>query len=89
MNQKKQLITTYSRLFLILFLAVTLFQACSKEEVVPGLDIPDEIKSVNNFIWDNMNTYYLWRENMPVDLDPNAQPDPTAYFHDLKYSEED
>jgi C-terminal processing protease CtpA/Prc len=89
LNQKKQLITTYSRLFLILFLAVTLFQACSKEEVVPGLDIPDEIKSVNNFIWDNMNTYYLWRENMPLDLDPNAQPDPTAYFHDLKYSEED
>ncbi len=89
MNHKKQLITTYSRLFLILFLAITLFQACSREDVVPGLDIPDDIKSVNNFIWDNMDTYYLWRENMPADLDPNVQPDPVVYFHDLVYSEDD
>jgi C-terminal processing protease CtpA/Prc len=89
LNQKKQLVSNYRWLFPILFLAITLLQSCSKEEVVPGLEIPDEIKSVNNFIWENMNTYYLWRENMPTDLDPNAQPDPIVYFHDLKYSEED
>ncbi len=89
LNQKKQFITTYSRLFIISFLVIALFQACTKEDVVPGPDIPDEIKSVNNFIWDNMDFYYLWREYMPTDLDPNTQPDPVSYFHELKYSEDD
>lgn len=89
MNQNKQLSGSNSRLLLILFLAVTLFQACSRDEIGPGHDIPDDIKSINNFIWDNMDTYYLWREYMPANLDPNTQADPAKYFHELKYSEDD
>ena len=78
LNQKKESGSRYSQLLILIFLAITLFQSCSKEDVVPGLEIPDEIKSVNNFIWDNMDFYYFWREYMPTDLDPNAQPDPAV-----------
>ena len=89
LNQKKPLRSVFSRLNLILFLVILLFTSCSKEEITPGPIIPDDTKSINNYIWEKMDNYYLWREFMPTDLDPNQQPDPAKYFHELVYSEED
>jgi C-terminal processing protease CtpA/Prc len=89
LDHTKKLITKFSYFFIIPFLALIILSACTKDEVAPGPVIPDDIKSVNNFIWENMDTYYLWRELMPTDLDPDAQPDPDSYFHKLKYSEDD
>lgn len=71
-------------LYSLLFLS-----SCNKEDVAPNPYIPDDIRSVNNFIWDNMNTYYLWNEFMPTNLDPERQPDPVVFFHDILYKPED
>jgi len=89
LDHTKKLIQKFSYFFIIPFLALIILSACNKDEVAPGPVIPDDIKSVNNFIWENMDTYYLWRELMPTDLDPDTQPDPASYFHKLKYSEDD
>jgi len=89
LNQKKQLGSIFSRLNLISFLALIFIAACSKEEIAPGPIIPDDTKSINNYIWENMDNYYLWREFLPTDLDPNKQTDPAEYFHELVYSDED
>jgi C-terminal processing protease CtpA/Prc len=60
--------------------------SCSKEEVYP---IPDDIRSINNYIWESMDLYYLWREFMPSNLNPDVQPDPEAYFYNLVYAQDD
>ena len=89
LNQKNRLVFYLSRLSVISLFAVVFITSCNEEEVTPGPFIPDDIKSINNFIWENMDNYYLWREFLPSDLDPNKQPDPAKYFHELVYSEED
>jgi len=66
-----------------------LLNSCSKDEVDPGSEIPEDIKSINNFIWESMNIYYLWRDFMPANLDPKLQPDPIDYFHKLIYTQDD
>ena len=73
----------------VIFAVLLGVAGCTWEVANPGPGISDEIKSVNNFIWANMNYYYLWREFMPTNLDPNQQPDPAQYFHELKYSKDD
>lgn len=89
LDHKKKIILKFSYFFLISLLALIVLSACNKDEVAPDPIIPDDIKSVNNFIWENMDTYYLWREFMPTELDPNTQTDPASYFHELVYSEDD
>lgn len=78
--------------FLIIgFIAISLILgSCNKEEdISPGTTIPEDIRSINNFIWDNMDVLYLWRDFMPTNLDPNKQTDPIDYFNNLLYSQED
>jgi C-terminal processing protease CtpA/Prc len=80
----------FSRFVHLNLVILLIFQlSCTKEEVVPEPEIPDEIRSVNNFIWENMDLYYLWRDLMPSNLDPNTQENPADYFHKLIYREDD
>jgi len=84
----------YSReihFFIIGIIAISfIFNSCSKDEDInPGNIVPEDIRSVNNFIWDNMDVLYLWKDFMPTNLDPNDQPDPINYFKSLLYSKED
>jgi len=75
--------------FLISVLFLGILSSCTREDVVPDPEIPVEIRSINNFIWENMDTYYLWRDFMPANLDPEKQPDPAEYFHHLLFTPDD
>ena len=61
---------------------------CNKDE---GIDtgISADIRSVNNYINESMDIYYLWREFIPPNLNPNAEPDPEVFFDKFLYKAED
>jgi C-terminal processing protease CtpA/Prc len=85
---KNEVIPLIKSFFLvIIFGAIALLSSCSKDD--PGSEIPVHIKSINNFIWDNMDLYYLWRDFMPSNLNPELQPDPAIFFHELVYTKDD
>ncbi len=69
-------------LFLFLFLS-----SCNKNDKEASL--PEEIRIVNQFIWENMDVYYLWRDFMPADVNPDKETDPKAFFEKLLYRPED
>jgi C-terminal processing protease CtpA/Prc len=71
-----------------IFLVFIFLLSCSKDEDV-DTGVPAEIRSVNNFIWDNMDLYYLWREFIPSNVNPDAEPDPEVFFDKLIYKVED
>lgn len=69
------------------------FAACHKG------DVPDPVtdnktqaseitKKVNNFIFEAMDYYYLWYDQMP-DIDYNYETDSKEYFYKLLYDQED
>ena len=89
MRFKGPMLPVIRLLYLIPVLSLIYLSSCSRDEVGPGPEVPSEIRSINNFIWENMDTYYLWRDFMPTNIDPEKQPDPAVYFHDLIYSEDD
>ncbi len=70
---------------LLLFL---LFTSCNKNDDEAS-SLPEEIRTVNEFIWKNMNIYYLWSEQMPADVNPDQETDPKAFFEKLLYRPED
>ncbi|HER08052.1 MAG TPA: hypothetical protein ENO20_03995 [Bacteroides sp.] len=59
--------------------------SCPKDEEDPI--ISNEVKIINNWIWEGMNEVYLWEEYIP-DMDPDIQPDPEKFFYDLLYEED-
>ncbi|GAF03465.1 tail-specific protease precursor [Saccharicrinis fermentans DSM 9555 = JCM 21142] len=63
-----------------------LLMAC--EDTDNDTDIDPELLLVNNFIYDNMNNYYLWNTKMPI-LDPNTQSDSEDFFNKLLYEKID
>ncbi|HLF33538.1 MAG TPA: S41 family peptidase [Cyclobacteriaceae bacterium] len=63
---------------------------CRRENEDPiDYNIPEEIRSVNNFIYDNMKFYYLWNSHIPGKLNPNTEPDPKVFFGKMIYEEAD
>lgn len=83
-------------LFLVgLWASLTLFMtSCQKDEetIVDGSDDTTEISAAtlatNQWIKDNMETYYLWNTQLP-DIDETQEEDPAAYFDKLLYTDED
>lgn len=61
-----------------------LFTSCPKE---PEEIQPEEIRIINNWIWEGMNDVYLWEQYIPG-MDPDIQPDPEQFFYDLLYEED-
>ncbi|MCK5135105.1 MAG: hypothetical protein KAR19_04895 [Bacteroidales bacterium] len=71
----------------LLFLSIGILMfifSCQRE---PDHVQPEEIRILNNWIWDGMNDVYLWEKHIP-DLDPDIQPDPEAFFYKLLYTED-
>ena len=66
-----------------------LFSCHQNDNLTPGNQISSETLAVNNFIWDNMDHYYLWRDYMPQNIDLTQEPDPKALFDKLLYKTED
>jgi hypothetical protein len=65
--------------------------ACHKDEetIVDGGDkISAETLATNQWIKENMETYYLWNSQIP-DIDETQEEDPAEYFGKLLYTEED
>lgn len=72
---------------LIIFGFVT---SCHKEsDNILNNSIPVRIRSVNNYIYSNMKSYYLWTDHIPTGLDPNAESDPKVFFNKLLYKTDD
>ena len=70
-----------------MFILILGFAGCDKDEE-PN-PIPENIRKVNRFVLDNMNTYYLWTEYIPPNTNPEQEPDPFEYFDKLLYKLED
>ncbi|TKG96390.1 PDZ domain-containing protein [Puteibacter caeruleilacunae] len=52
-------------------------------------NVSEDIQKVNNFIWDKMDTYYLWRDKMPTDINRKKEENSIEYFDKLLYTEKD
>lgn len=82
-SESKQLVSA-----IILVIAI-FFGGCHKDnEIIPG-NVPENIRSVNDFILENMDTYYLWRDFIPSNLNPNTEPDPNVFFDKFIYKVDD
>lgn len=76
-------ITKFSWLWAIALMSVLV--SCNKDD----LDLaPKETRTINHFIKDNMDLYYLWKDNMPK-LNPDTESDPKVYFDKLLFKELD
>ncbi|GHT66724.1 peptidase S41 [Bacteroidia bacterium] len=62
------------------------FVACDDAEDTSGTTTANSAK-INNWIYQNMKTYYLWTNNIPASTDKSLAPD--DYFESLLYKNED
>jgi carboxyl-terminal processing protease len=62
-------------------LLLLLVSSCKDDD---DLSIPQETLDVNNWIYNNMNLFYLWKDEMP-EIDITLEADPEAYFKKLLY----
>lgn len=75
---------------LLVTLLAIIFIGCKKDEPIPGTGkdttavVPASVVTINKFIHDNMEIYYLWTDKMP-NLDYNKQSDSKKYFDSLLY----
>jgi len=77
---KKTILAKVILVFGVFFLA-----SCSKDEVKPS----DETLTINDFIWENLNDYYLWDDYLPQNIDRSQEFDSYEYFDKLLYKTED
>ncbi|MFN8258557.1 MAG: S41 family peptidase [Bacteroidales bacterium] len=70
-------------LLLVFLLLVT--NSCKKNEDPSGNNLPDSVKTVNEFIYQNTIDYYLWNEYIPAGIDINDYPDPYELFDAMYY----
>ncbi len=73
---------SFAFLFLLFICITGVFTSCSKDEVDPS---KQEYLLVNNFIWESMNDYYFWEEQLPTNIDRTREKDPEDYFYKLLY----
>ena len=78
------------------FLAITFifffFTACEKENPNENNNNDDEgftNEEVSEWIYEWMNTIYLWNDQIPGNLNPANESDPSAFFYSLLYDQED
>ena len=79
--------------FLIMFLFLSILFSCSDNEdpvVIDDTDdsdvevIENEYEYVNDWIYENMDVYYFWTDELPSD--PDNTLDPESYFESLLYA---
>jgi carboxyl-terminal processing protease len=71
-----------------LLLLLSLNSACKKNPA-PETTVPAETVATNKWIYDNMNMYYLWKSEMPTNIDYTKESDPEKYFYKLLYTQLD
>lgn len=72
--------------FLVLLLTLTLLGCDNEDDVSPDLK-PGSNEAINNWIYDQMEIYYYWEDQMPGKKTSNQNPE--DYFNSLIYSQED
>jgi len=80
---KRKIKYMLAALFLLIFLP-----RCEKDLPEPVETISEEIKYINNWIWDVMNEVYFWNVYIPQNLDPDKESDPDNFFQKLLYSKD-
>lgn len=65
----------------LLYIAIPLllFSSCKDEDILAS----SQTIEINDFIWQNMNELYLWKDLMPQNIDRNKEIDPEKYFEEL------
>lgn len=77
-------------LLLAISLIIITFSCSKDEDILNGDDkVPEEIIETNSWILETMKFYYLWNDQIPMNIDITKEPDPEAYFYKLLYDEED
>lgn len=71
---------------LLILLFLSGFNACDDDIENP---IPENIRAINQWILESMQTYYLWADYIPPNTQPEHEPDPFDYFDKLLYRVED
>lgn len=76
--------------YIFIFLAGFYFTSCERDNN-PNESETDELtnEEISEWIYEWMNTIYLWRDEIPQGLNPANEPNPTTFFRKLIYSEED
>ena len=73
---------------ILIAIAFILALGACKDESENVVEIDPAVLEINQFVWQNMNTYYLWNKKIPK-LNPNKQTDTKKFFDDLLYDEID
>ncbi len=74
------------RIVLIVLLLNGIFlSSCKKDEQPGGNQLPDDIRIVNEFIYNNTIELYLWNEYIPAGININDYPDPYDLFEAMYY----
>ena len=80
----------FSQLFLLLLLA-GLGVACKDEAVDPVIGQDPDLSAqakINDWIYRELKTYYLWSDELPAKEQTNLDQDPSEYFKGLKSSKD-
>ncbi len=84
---KKQNLYPIAPLLCSCFFAVLIFISCEDKDSNPSLATKEE-QMLNSWIWEEMNRYYLWNEQIPSDKSPHKATDPEKYFYSILFSED-
>lgn len=70
-----------------LFLAVllSLLYSCEQDPIEPGNFDTEKNKQVNQWVFQNMNNYYLWKNVLPTNIDNLEREDPRSFFDKMLY----
>ena len=70
---------------IVCLLILSFVFSCKKEVTVSDANTTPTSTDVNNWIYQSMNTYYLWSTNMPALAKTNLTIDPMNYFTSILY----
>ncbi|MGF1639266.1 MAG: S41 family peptidase [Cyclobacteriaceae bacterium] len=70
----------------LLLLCFVIVSSCEQED--DAGKAPRHVSEINNFIWENMDIYYFWRDKMPRNIDRSRELDSKAYFSKLLYKDD-
>lgn len=60
-----------------------LLYSCKKDNVENVPSVPQETIATNQWIYENMNQYYYWNDQIPAGIDNTKESDPEKYFYKL------
>lgn len=78
-----------NKFYLLATLLVIFFTSCRDKEEKEEKEVDKETIAINEWIKENMELYYFWNNQMPVDIDHKKESDPIEYFKKLIYTDED